>query len=354
MMIHQPVDNLLSSAIAEQIFPGAVLLAARSERVLLHQAYGTTMYADAGSWPVTCDTIFDIASLTKLFTATAVLCLLDAGLLDLDAEARRYLPGLRASGVNLRHLLTHTSGLELRLSLLREGGAASIRAAIYGQEPGRLPGSYLAYTNIGATILGEIISAVYGGPLDSAISELISGPLGMAATCFNPPATWHTQIAPSEWDDSWRKGLVQGVVHDESACALGGVAGHAGLFSTAENLLRFGRMWLAGGAFAGRQILREATVAAALRDYTWGLPSPTGQPFRAGLGWMIDRPFMGAAPLGSVGHTGFTGPIIVLCPANDSCLVMLCNRTYPRRTPPPYRHHAVMAQLCDMFIAGEP
>jgi CubicO group peptidase (beta-lactamase class C family) len=333
------LDQLITTAIAERIFPGAVVLAARSDAVLFHNAYGTTMYGDEGSVAVGSDTLYDIASLTKVFTATAALHLCAAGLLDLDGEARHYLPTLQAKGVTLRHLLTHTSGLELRLSLLREQGPDGIRRAIYATVPRRAPGTYLAYTNIGATIMGDVVAVAYGGPLDQAIAELITEPLGMHETRFNPPGAWRERIAPTEWDDEWRKGLVHGVVHDESAYALGGVAGHAGLFSTASDLLRFGRWWLAE---------LPPIFAAATSDYTWGLPSPTGQLFRMGLGWMLDREgFMGPLPAGTMGHTGFTGPIIVVCPARNSCVIMLCNRTYPGRTPPPYRHHGVMAKVCE-------
>lgn len=308
------------------------------------------MYADPGSRPVGPDDIFDVASLTKVFTATAALALVDAGQLALDAEVGRYLPGLAARGVTVRHLLTHSSGLDLRLSTLRAGGAAGVRAAVWAAEPLRPPGSFVAYTNINSLLLGEIVAALSGLPLDSALAALVLEPLGMAATGFRPPAALRPRIPPTEWDEAWRGGLVHGVVHDESAYALGGVAGHAGLFSSAADLERFARMWLQGGAWGGRQLLREATVAAALRDYTAGLATATGLPLRGGLGWMLDRPnFMGAAPAGSFGHTGFTGPALVCVPARDLALVTLSNRTYPRRTPPPYRHHAVTAALVELL-----
>lgn len=342
---------LVARAIDERIFPGAVLLAARGERVLLHRAYGTTMYADAGSRPVATDDMFDIASLTKVVTATAALVLCDAGTLELDAPAARYLPALRARTVTLRQLLTHSSGLELRLSTLREGGASGVRAAVYAAEPVRAPGSYAAYSNINSLLLGEVVAALFGAPLDTAIHALVLEPLGMAATGFRPDAALRPRIPPTEWDHAWRGGLVQGVVHDESAYALGGVAGHAGLFSTTADLLRLLRMWLQGGAWGGRQLLREATVAAALRDQTLGLATPSGMPVRSGLGWMLDRPnFMGAAPAGSFGHTGFTGPALVAVPTQDLALVLLSNRTYPQRTPPPYRHHVVTAAVLQTLL----
>jgi CubicO group peptidase (beta-lactamase class C family) len=347
------IAEIAGAAIAEQIFPGCVVLVAQGGEPLHHAAYGATMYADSDTRPIAPDDCFDIASLTKVFTATAALILHDGGLLDLDAEARRYLPALKARGVTLRHLLTHTSGLDLRLSVLREGGRPGITAAVYGAVPQRAPGSFVAYTNINSLLLGEIVALAAGMPLDRAVAELVCAPLGLTETSYNPPEAWRARIVPTEWDGEWRGGLVHGAVHDESAYALGGVAGHAGLFSTATNLERFLRLWLQGGAWGARQILREATVVAALRDYTRGLPAQSGQPASSGLGWMLDRAnFMGAAPPGSFGHTGFTGPAMIGVPAHGLAIVLLSNRTYPRRTPPPYRHHAVTAAIVAAALEG--
>lgn len=348
------ITALVGRAIAERVFPGAVVLASRDGVPLIQQAFGTTMYEDVGSCPLAADDIFDIASLTKVFTATAALVLIDAGLLGLDARVAHYLPGLAARGVIVRHLLTHCSGLDLRLSALREGGARAVRAAVWAAAPAHPPGTYVAYTNINSLLLGAVVAAIVGAPLDQALRALVLEPLGLAETGFRPPAALRPRIVPTEWDDAWRGALVHGVVHDESAYALGGVAGHAGLFSTAADLERFARMWLQGGAWEGRQLLCERTVAMALRDYTAELSSATGQAVRSGLGWMLDRAnFMGAAPPGSFGHTGFTGPAIVGVPARGLALVMLSNRTYPRRTPPPYRHHAVTAAVLSAIMARE-
>jgi CubicO group peptidase (beta-lactamase class C family) len=343
----------IEAAIAARIFPGCVLLATHHGRTLAYAAFGQTMYADPGSQPLAPTAIFDVASLTKVFTATAALILADAGLLALDAEARHYLPGLRAHGVTLRHLLTHSSGLDLRLSVLREAGPEGIVGAVYAAVPLHPPGSFVAYTNINSLILGWIVAAAAGMPLDKALDELLLAPLGLRETGFNPPEELRARIPPTEWDDSWRMGLVHGSVHDESAAALGGVAGHAGLFSSATDLEHLVRLWLQGGAWQGRQLLREDTVAAALRDYTAGLPTLGGQPARCGLGWMLDRAnFMGAVPAGSFGHTGFTGPAIVGVPARGLAFVLLSNRTYPRRTPPPYRHHAVTAAALQTVLSS--
>ncbi|MCU0492195.1 MAG: beta-lactamase family protein [Chloroflexaceae bacterium] len=346
------ISSIVADAIERRIFPGAVVLVHKQGLRQHLAAYGSTMYDDAGSQPAAPSTIYDVASLTKVFTATAALRLFDAGLLALEAPVRRYLPAVRAHGVSIQHLLTHTSGLDMRLSVLRERGAAGLRAAVYAAEPLRPPGSYVAYTNINTLLLGDAVAHVYGGTLETAMQELLLGPLELNETGFTPPARLLPRIAPSEWDSEWRGGLVHGSVHDESAATLGGVAGHAGLFSTAADLERFAQLWLEGGSFEGKQLLREATVGLALRDYTDGLPSPVaGQRYRGGLGWMLDRPaFMGRAPAGSYGHTGFTGPVLVLVPQRQLAVIVLSNRTYPRRTPPPYPHHAITAAIVNAAL----
>ncbi|MBP1464555.1 beta-lactamase family protein [Candidatus Chloroploca sp. M-50] len=342
---------VIQQAIAARIFPGAVILATRDGATLLDQAYGTTMYEDEGTRSVVRDDIFDIASLTKVVTATAALRLYDLGELTLDRAITFYLPAARAQYVTVRHLLTHCSGLDLRLSTLRNEAAAGIQAAIYAAEPVKPPGTHLAYTNINSLLLGNIVAVVAGLPLDQAVQKLVLDPLGMHATGYCPSGALRERIVPTEWDDTWRQGLVHGVVHDESAYALGGVAGHAGLFSTARDLERLVRMWLQGGAWADQQVLREATVALALRDATAGLRTDSGQAVQSGLGWMLDRAnFMGAAPRGSFGHTGFTGPAIIGVPRSQLALVVLSNRVYPQRTPPPYRHHAVTATILEELL----
>jgi CubicO group peptidase (beta-lactamase class C family) len=346
------IDVVVAEAIEARIFPGAVVYAARGDAILHHAAYGSTMYADAGSLPVTLDTIYDIASLTKVFTATAMLQLYDAGELALDDDVRRFLPQVVAEGLTLQHLLTHSSGLDIRLSTLRDHSPEAIYAAIDATLPRCTPGSSIAYTNVNSTLLGRVIERVTGLVLDAALHELILGPLGMRDSGFKLPAECREHIAPTEWDDNWRRGLVWGTVHDESAAALGGVAGHAGLFSTTADLARFAEFWLARGNWRGTHLLREETAALALRDYTEDLETPTGgRGYRSGLGWMLDRSsFMGAAPRGTAGHTGFTGPVIVIQPSLGLSVIVLSNRSYPRRTPPPYRHHAVTAAIVEEVL----
>lgn len=341
------IDQRVTQAIARRIFPGAVVLVTQASELRHFSAYGSTMYDDPASLPVTRDTIYDIASLTKVFTATAALRLVDQGLLELDAPVAAYLPELRASGVRVIHLLTHTSGLDLRLSTLRHHGRDGLLAAVYDAALLHPPGTVVAYTNLNSLLLGELVARLRGQPLEAALAALVLDPLGLRETRFCPPADWLPRIAPTEHDSDWRGGLVHGSVHDESTHALGGVAGHAGLFSTAADLRVFCEAWLR--ALASEQslagLLRPELARAATTNCTPGLQ------FACGLGWMIDRAnFMGAAPTGSFGHTGFTGPAMVVVPSQRLVVIVLSNRVYPRRQPPPYAHHAVTAAIVNAAL----
>ncbi len=356
----EAIDTLMAAAIARRVFPGAAVFVAQAGRVLHNAAYGATTYEPETARPVTTDTIYDLASLTKMFTATAALRLLDSGALDLDAPAARYVPELRAPGVLVRHLLTHTSGLDVRLSPLRALGRDGLLAAAFAAGLKHPPGTSVAYTNINSLLLGEIVARLAGAPLDAAIRALVTEPLGLRDTGFRPDAALLPRIAPTEWDDEWRGGLVHGTVHDESAHALGGVAGHAGMFGTAAEVGAFCLAWL--GAIADRQapcfarraraisplqdpILRPETARRAVANQTPGLS------VACGLGWMLDRPyFMGGAPTSSFGHTGFTGTAMVAVPARELVVVVLSNRVYPRRGLP--EHHAVTAAVVEAALTA--
>ena len=343
------IDQLIQQAVNEQIFPGAIVRIQCSGRRVYQASYGTTMYNDPGSRPVGADDRFDLASLTKIFTATAVLRLYDAGALDLARDVRSYIPSSNADGVRIHHLLSHSLGLSLRLAPLCSTGAEDLRREVMNARPVCAPGTQSDYANINSLLLGEIVAKVTGQPLDKAIAELVTRPLGMQRTSFCPPATLRPTIVPTEWDTQWRRQLIHGVVHDESAYTMGGIASHAGLFGSADDLERLMCMWVAGGAWEGRQLLREATVARALSDQTGMLSSKTGTPLCSGLGWMLDRSsFMGVAPSGSFGHTGFTGTAIVGVPRSGLTMVVLSNRTYPKRGAT--RHHTVFAAVMNTAI----
>jgi serine-type D-Ala-D-Ala carboxypeptidase len=357
MSLTADIDAIVADAITRRIFPGAVVLIAEDSAIRHYAAYGSTMYDAPGSWPVDLHTIYDIASLTKVFTATAVLRLLEQGVLALHAPAARYLPDFRLPNVTIFHLLTHTSGLDIRLSVHRHQGRAGVLDAAYCAMPARPPGTAVAYTNVNSLLLGEIVARLCGQTLDQALHALVIAPLGLRDTFFCPPAALLPRIAPTEVDVSWRGSLVHGSVHDESAHALGGVAGHAGLFSTAADLFRFCRAWLDEQECPGLRMedgcvpcsilhasssifnfLSATTIRLACANHTPGLQ------MACGLGWMIDRPnFMGTAQAGTFGHTGFTGPAIVVVPARRLVVVALSNRVYPRRQPP--EHHTITSAI---------
>jgi len=347
MSLSQQIDAIVADAIERRAFPGAVVLIAEGDCIRHYQAYGTTMYDAAESLPVLPETIYDVASLTKMFTATAALRLGDAGALDLHAPVAAYLPGFQAHDVTIWHLLTHTSGLDIRLSALRHAGRDALIETVYNLKPAHPPGLTVAYTNVNSLLLGDIVGRLYGATLDRALQDLVIAPLGLRDTCFRPPDDLRPRIAPTEVDQAWRGGLVHGSVHDESAHALGGVAGHAGLFSSAADIYRFCLAWLAAadGPPAEAAFLRPETACRAMSNQTPGLNAACG------LGWMIDRPnFMGPSPNGMVGHTGFTGPAMVIAQTSRVILVVLSNRVYPKRAAP--THHPVISALVSAALAG--
>jgi CubicO group peptidase (beta-lactamase class C family) len=317
------------------------VLAGRGPVVALHEALGWAVryagydeHADRGvelprgQWvPMRPDTVFDLASLTKLFTAVAAVRQLERGTLRLDAPIARYVPGLTAAaahGITVRQLLTHTSGLRPELPLYELADASARAARLAAEEPLTPPGTERCYSDLNLLLLQTVLEQITGRPLDRLIAEDITGPLGMTGTRFNPPSSWLPRIAATEDQrPPWGKldrGMVHGVVHDENAYAMGGIAGHAGLFATAWDLALFARALLDGGA----GIMRPESV---------GLLLGTGAP---PLGFEVDRPwFMGElAGRGAVGHTGFTGTSLVLDPASGTFLVLLANSVHPSRTWP--------------------
>jgi CubicO group peptidase (beta-lactamase class C family) len=275
--------------------------------------------------PMTVDTPFDLASLTKLFTSVAAVQQLERGTLGIDARVAAYLPDFTAAaeyGLTVRHLLTHTSGLRPELPLYDCPDAAARRTLLRAEEPVTAPGGAYAYSDLNMLLLQHVLERITRRPLDTLVRDGITRPLGMAATGFGPvPDAAATEDQRRPWAKADR-GMLRGEVHDENAWALGGVAGHAGLFSTAGDLAVFCRTLLAGGSYGTARILGP--------DYVELLLAPPG------LGFALDEPrFMGElAGHGAAGHTGFTGTSLVLDPETDTFLVLLANTVHPRRRPP--------------------
>src|SRR6266542_3725188 len=321
------LDSAARDAVAAGEVPGAVVLVGRGERVLYRKGLGSRALVPAVE-PMTVDTIFDLASLTKVVATTpAVLLLWEQERVDLDAPLGRYLKEFNTPAfrdVTVRRLLTHSAGLSDVPS--REAMARRFPEAARLQARAGLavtPGTTFLYSDTGFILLGELVRRVSGEPLDRFVQKRFYAPLEMRHTTFRPPDSRRRLIAPTEAINS---GMLRGVVHDGNARLLGGVAGHAGLFSTADDLARFCRMLLAGGALDGRRYLKPATVRAMFT------PEAIGETTR-GLGWDMASPYsrtLGSFfPIGSAGHTGFAGTAIWLDPASQGYMIVLTSRLHP-------------------------
>jgi beta-N-acetylhexosaminidase len=353
----QPAYNVIDRAVEDKAFPGATLAVGYRGKVALH-SFGKLTY-DTLALNTTVRTMYDVASLTKVIVTTTLVAKLVEGdfpvPLDLDAPVERYLPEW-ATGpqpewrhrVTLRHLLTHTSGLPAfkeywRTSKSKQDTLAKIFAEPLEYEPGTKE----IYSDLGIILMAQIIERLTGRPLDELAKTYIFEPLGMKDSMYRPPKKLWPEIAPTEFDGRLRNRLVRGEVHDENAFAIGGVSGHAGLFSTALDLAAFCQMMLNGGVYAHNRILRRATIA----QFT--TPQQLSNGART-LGWAV--PTEGSSSghffsAHSFGHTGFTGTSIWIDPDRQLFVVLLTNRVHPTRDNQkiakvrPALHDAVMQAL---------
>jgi CubicO group peptidase (beta-lactamase class C family) len=332
-------------------YAGAVVLAAHRGVVVQRCAVGDAVrYRAVGPPPVRdgvevppeervparVDTVYDIASISKLFTAIVLLQRVETGRVDLDAPVARHVPEFAAGGkgsVTVRHLLTHTSGLPACRPLYRTHPtpATRLRAALTTPvEAGTTPGRQHVYSDLGLIALGVLVERVTGERLDHAVRDGITGPLSMVDTGYRPGPALRARSAATEYQPHLERGMVRGEVHDENAWALGGVAGHAGVFSTAHDLAILCQTLLNGGVHNGRRILAETTVRAALVNHNAHLDDADSD---HSLGIALrKRSYMDAmtSPV-TFGHTGFTGTSVVVDPRTRSFLVVLSNRVHPDR-----------------------
>ena len=328
------VYDLLDRAVADHAFPGGVLAVGLRGEIQIH-AFGRQTY-DATSPAVTADTIYDAASLTKaVVTTTLVAMQVEAGRIALDLPVARYVPEWNAGrnpewrrSVTVRHLLTHSSGLPAHKDYFLTIHSEREAIANICNEPLEYePGSKTVYSDLGFILLGEILERVTGKTLDQLARERIFAPLGMTNSLFNPPKALVSRIAPTENDATYRKHLLRGEVHDENAFAMGGVAGHAGMFATAPDLAAFCQMLLNGGSYAHQRLLTRATLA----QFT--APQTLAANTRA-LGWMVptaDSTSGRYFSAHSFGHLGFTGTSIWIDPDRQLFVILLTNRVYPTR-----------------------
>ncbi len=319
------LDAVIEASVAKGEIPGAVCIVGYKDRIVHRKAYGQRSVTPTRE-AMTVDTIFDAASLTKVIaTTSAVLRLVEDGKLRLSDRVTVYLPEFQGgkSEITLRHLLTHYSGLrpDLDLEPAWSGYDLGIQKALVDKPTGE-PGVKFVYSDINFILLGEIVRRVGGKPLNEFVKEQVLAPLEMSDSGYLPDPSLIPRIAPTE-------GLIRGTVHDETTRFMGGVAGHAGLFTTADDLAKFARMYLRKGS----PLYSPLTVAAATRPQ-----SPANLPAVRGLGWDIDSPFAGNRgdlyPIGSFGHTGFTGTSIWIDPSTESYVILLANSVHPKRGTP--------------------
>ncbi len=320
------IDDLMERAVADGNIPGGVVLVGHNGKVVYRKAFGSRALEPTRE-PMTVDTIFDLASLTKcIATATSMMKLIEDGRVRLNDPVAAYLPEFAQNGkqdITIRELMTHYSGLapDLDLKAPWQGRDAAYQMAMR-QKLIYPPGSRFVYSDINFETLGFLVEKVTGKPLNEFADENIFRPLGMKETRFLPPANWSSRIAPTEYDENGK--MLRGTVHDPTARRMGGVAGHAGLFSTADDLSRY-----AEDLLSGHTIL---TASAIVKMST--PQQPASAPSLRGLGWDIDSPFASnrgeLLPVGSFGHTGFTGTSLWIDPVTDTYIILLSNAVHPR------------------------
>lgn len=328
------------------MYAGAVVLAARNGVIATHEAVGDAVrYAsyDAGTGEATelprdervrmrRETVFDLASVSKLFTALAAVQLIERGRIGLEAPVARYLPQFAQNGkdeVTIRELLTHTSGLPAWDALYSKYDTPAERiAAVYAIGLEDPPGTAYTYSDLGLMALGKVIEEVSGRPLDAYVAKNITGPLGMTDTGFNPPRSQQHRIAATEYQPWTGRGVIRGSVHDENAWSLDGVAGHAGVFSTAHDLAVLAQTMLNGGRYGNARILRPDSVRRLLTNFNEDFPGDEhGLGFELSQRWYMDAM---SSPV-TAGHTGYTGTSLVIDPLSHSFVILLTNRVHPTR-----------------------
>ncbi|MFD3840394.1 serine hydrolase [Streptomyces sp. NPDC058642] len=331
-------------------YAGAVLLAGRGDTVALHRPIGMAVrYAaydektDTGvefppedRIPMAEDTVFDLASVSKLFTSILAVQQIERGALELEGTVAAYLPEFAGAGkqdITIRQLLTHTSGFRAWIPLYNAPTYEEKLQLIWNEAPLNPPGTKYLYSDLNLISLQLVLEKITGRALDTLLHDEITAPLGMRRTRYNPPASWKPRIAATEdarkpWSGLDR-GLVWGEVHDENAFSLGGVAGHAGVFSCAWDLAVLGRTLLNGGSYGRVRILRRESVELMFTDFNTAFPGD-----EHGLGFeLYQHWYMGAmATPRTAGHTGFTGTSLVLDPTTDSFLIVLGNSVHPVRS----------------------
>ena len=350
------VDSAVQSGIAQGIYPGAVLLIGRRDSLLYAKGYGHLTWNRGAPTTRPDSTLWDLASLSKVVaTTSAVMLLVERGRVSLDQPVSRYLPrfvGGRKAEVTVRMLLDHTSGLRSYVEFYRLAPTRDSAVSLLYAEPLiRAPGAEAEYSDLNAILLGLLVEAVTSEPLDRFVEREVFVPLRMSQTTYHPPRSSVRRTAPT---GVWRGHPSAGVVNDRNAARLGGAAGHAGVFSTGTDLVKFAQMWLAQGALPAGRFVQAATIRTFLKH-------DPGSGTRL-LGW--DSPDTSSVEptaygrlLGpnAFGHTGWTGTQIWIDPARDLFLVFLTNRSFSPRVGHSIRElRAVRSRLADATVNALP
>jgi CubicO group peptidase (beta-lactamase class C family) len=344
----ETIDRIVKRGITAGGYPGASVIVGRRGFSVFEKGYGRLGWTTGSAAVVPDESIYDLASLTKVVgTATAAMILYDEGRMELDAPVSKYLPAFSGGdkdGVTVRHLLTHTSGLPAGRDLRRLAKSPwDARNIVMSTSLTCRPGACQVYSDLGADVLGFAVEAIAGQGLDAFLKERVFEPLGMSDTHFRPAASARDRIAPTEVS-SPRGYPLRGEVHDENAWALGGVAGHAGLFSTAADLSLFAQMMLNRGTFNGVRIVSDTAVTRFTRR-TSG---------KRALGWdTSDGEGTAGLHMGeqAYGHTGFTGTSLWIDPDRDLFVILLTNRVHAPRARRPAKVIAdVRADLADAAV----
>lgn len=320
---------ILRAGVRDSAFPGAVAVVGTKEGAVITVSVGQLDWQPSPAPSVS--TLWDLASLTKVIGLTsAMMLLVESQAIDLDAPVERYIPEFRGRWkemVTVRHVLTHSSGLPAWRPLYKEADSpASAMALAIATPLDTMPGLRMVYSDLGAILLGEIVARVSGQSFDNFLQARVFGPLGMSETMYRPADSLRDRIAPTEVDP-WRQRQLRGEVHDENAYALGGISSHAGLFSSARDLVRIARMYLNGGTLEGMRLVSASTIAqftavqdSALSHRALGWEKPNGS---NSAGHLMSR--------SAFGHTGFTGTSIWIDPERDLFVLLLANRVNPTR-----------------------
>jgi CubicO group peptidase (beta-lactamase class C family) len=328
------VDTIMQRAIEDSTFPGGVLLVARNGLVVYNKAYGGLDY-DLDHGRSTIQTMYDLASVTKVIaTTSAVMRLVDERKMRLEDPAVQYIPQFGQNGkerITLYNLMVHNSGLPAWRKFYEFCSTPQcVLDSVYATGLVYKTGDSTVYSDLGIITMGKVVEQITGVPLDRYVDSVFFKPLGMTNTMYNPPGYLVDRIAPTEVDTYWLKTgqAVRGCVHDENAAVLGGVSGHAGLFSTASDLAKFMQMLLNGGTYGGRRYIKEETVLKFVQRQSdqdsRAIGWDTKDPVRSWAGTLMSgRTFL---------HTGFTGTSVAADPEKNLIVILLSNRVYPSRS----------------------